>query len=90
MPLYHVVAQEVQYYFVQVEAADPEAAKEAASFYDAQDFEYMDGGDWEIIDAVLVPEPKKDLSKSQLNLFQEEPKNDALPDHGEIGQLSPL
>ena len=69
MPRYHVIAREVQYYQVEVEAPDEEAAKEMGSEMDGPDFEYLDGGDWEIIDAQLVPPPKPDFKKQQQTLF---------------------
>jgi hypothetical protein len=55
-----------------VEAEDDEAAKQFGSEMDPQEFEYLDGGEWEIVDVQLIPEPKPDLKKNQLNLFSME------------------
>jgi hypothetical protein len=72
MPRYQVITREIQYYIVQVEAEDDEAAKQVGSEMDPQEFEYLDGGEWEIVDVQLIPEPKPDLKKNQLNLFSME------------------
>jgi hypothetical protein len=72
MPRYHVIAREVQFYVAQVDAEDDEAAKQIGNEMEAQEFEYLDGGEWEIVDIQLIPEPKPDLRKNQLNLFDSE------------------
>lgn len=72
MPRYRVITREIQYYIVQVEAEDDEAAKQIGSEMDPQEFEYLDGGEWEIVDVQLIPETKPDLKKNQLNLFSME------------------
>ena len=72
MPRYRVITREIQYYIVQVEAEDDEAAKQVGSEMDPQEFEYLDGEEWEIVDVQLIPEPKPDLKKNQLNLFSME------------------
>ena len=72
MPRYRVITREIQYYIVQVEAEDDESAKQVGSEMDPQEFEYLDGGEWEIVDVQLIPEPKPDLKKNQLNLFSME------------------
>ena len=72
MPRYRVITREIQYYIVQVEAEDDETAKQIGSEMDPQEFEYLDGGEWEIVDVQLIPEPKPDLKKNQLNLFSME------------------
>jgi hypothetical protein len=72
MSRYQVIAREIQYYIAQVEAEDDEAAKQVGSEMDPQEFEYLDGGEWEIVDVQLIPEPKPDLKKNQLNLFSME------------------
>ena len=63
MPRYRVITREIQYYIVQVEAEDDEAAKQIGSEMDPQEFEYLDGGEWEIVDVQLIPEPKPDLEE---------------------------
>ena len=72
MSRYQVIAREIQYYIAQVEAEDDEAAKQVGSEMDPQEFEYLDGGEWEIVSVELMPEPKPDLKKKQLNLFSME------------------
>jgi hypothetical protein len=69
MPHYHIIGREIQYYIAKVEAEDEEGAKQIGSEMDPQEFEYLDGGEWEIVDVQLIPEPKPDLKKNQLNLF---------------------
>ena len=71
MPRHNVIALEIQYYIAQVEAEDDEAAKQTGNEMDAQEFEYLDGGEWEIVGVELIPEPRRDLSKNQLSLFSE-------------------
>jgi hypothetical protein len=71
MPRYHVIAREIQFYFAQVDAEDDKAAEQIGNELDAQEFQYLDGGQWEIVEVQLISEPKRDLSKNQLNLFSE-------------------
>lgn len=71
MPSYYVIAREVQFYIARVDAQDEKAAEQIGNELEAQEFEYLDGGEWEIVRTELIPEPKRDLSKNQLNLFCE-------------------
>jgi hypothetical protein len=50
MPRFYVVAKEEQLYFAQIEAEDQEKAALAASELTERDFEYLDVGNWEIVD----------------------------------------
>jgi hypothetical protein len=64
MPRFYVVAKEVFYHFTQVEAEDAEEAERLASELTEHDFEYLDGGDWEIVNVEQIHEKPK-----QANLF---------------------
>jgi len=66
MPQFNVVAREVQFYLCQVEADDEDHARELASELDAREFEYLDGGDWEIVNVEEIHVPAK---KRQQSLF---------------------
>ena len=65
MPRYQVIGREVQFYIVEIEADDDDAAEQAANELEAQEFEYLDGGDWEIVSITAIPPTKK----NQLTLF---------------------
>jgi len=54
MPDFYVVAREVQFYFVKVEAEDEEKAAKIANELTEQEFEYLDGGDWKIVDVQKI------------------------------------
>lgn len=64
MPRYYVVAREVQYYLAKVEADDDEKAALIASELTEGEFEYLDGGDWDIVKIEKIHEKPK-----QANLF---------------------
>ncbi len=64
MPVFYVVAREEQLYFAKVEAEDEEKAAEIASELTEQEFEYLDVGDWKIVDIQKIHEKPK-----QTNLF---------------------
>lgn len=64
MPRFYVVAKEVQLYFAQVDAEDEEKAAQLASELTEHEFEYLDGGDWEIVNIEKIHEKPK-----QANLF---------------------
>jgi hypothetical protein len=64
MPRFNVVAREVQFYLTQVEAENAEKAAELASELTEGEFEYLDGGDWDIVNIEEIREKPK-----QKNLF---------------------
>lgn len=64
MPRFNVVAREVQYYLAQVDANDDQEAAQPASELTEHDFEYLDGGDWDIVNVEKIHEKPK-----QGNLF---------------------
>jgi hypothetical protein len=59
MPRYYVVAKEEHLYFAQIEAEDQEKAALAASELTERDFEYLDIGNWEIVDIQKIHEELK-------------------------------
>jgi hypothetical protein len=59
MPRFYVVAREVQFYFVQVDAEDEEKAAQLANELTEQEFEYLDGGEWEIVNVEKIHEKLK-------------------------------
>jgi hypothetical protein len=59
MPRFYVVAKEVQFYFTRIEAENAEKAAEIASEMTEQEFEYLDGGDWQIVNIEEIHENPK-------------------------------
>lgn len=59
MAQYDVVARGVQFYLARVEAEDDEEATLLASQLTEQEFKYLDGGDWEIINVQKIHQKPK-------------------------------
>lgn len=59
MPEFYVVAREVHFYFTKVNAEDDEEAAQIASELVEGEFEYLDGGDWEIVDVQKIHQKPK-------------------------------
>lgn len=59
MPRFNVVARGMQYYLAKVEAETVEQAAELAGELTEREFEYLDGGDWEIVKIEEIHEKPK-------------------------------
>ena len=59
MPRYYVEAKEEHLYFAQIEAEDQKKAALTASELTERDFEYLDIGNWEIVDIQKIHEELK-------------------------------
>ena len=65
MPRYQIIGREGHFYIIEIEAEDDQAAEQAGNELDLQEFDYLDGGDWEIVSITAIPPTKK----NQLSLF---------------------
>lgn len=59
MPEFYVVASEEQLYFAKVTAEDEEKAAQLASELTERDFEYLDVGNWKIVDIQKIHQKPK-------------------------------
>lgn len=59
MPEFYVVASEEQLYFAKVVADDEEKAARIASELTEHDFEYLDVGNWKIVDVQKIHQKPK-------------------------------
>jgi hypothetical protein len=59
MPEFYVVASEEQLYFARVTAEDEEKAAQLASELTERDFEYLDVGNWKIVDIQKIQQKPK-------------------------------
>jgi hypothetical protein len=59
MPRFYVVAREVQFYFARGDAEDEEKAAQLANELTEQELEYLDGGEWEIVNIEKIHEKPK-------------------------------
>lgn len=64
MPRFNIVGREVQFYLCQVEADDEEQALQAANEMDPREFEYLDGGEWDIVHVEQIHVPAKERQQS--------------------------